>query len=204
MPIVLVRHGETLLNASRTLQHPDTPLGPRGLEQAEAVARRLSQGPVAAILVSDHARAGQTAAAIAKATGAPVSVTPLLGERSFGALRGRRFDDLGFDPMADGYCPPQGESWPVFEARVALAFAELLAHRARCAGPLVVVSHGLVIGRLLRNHLSLADGVAMPDHLGNTAVTIAQAEPPHRVSLLGCVAHLDAAIADNRRGLSGV
>jgi len=31
MSLILIRHGETALNASRTLQFPDTPLGERGL-----------------------------------------------------------------------------------------------------------------------------------------------------------------------------
>src|SRR5262245_21507210 len=33
--IFLIRHGETLGNASRVVQHPDDPLSPRGLAQAE-------------------------------------------------------------------------------------------------------------------------------------------------------------------------
>ncbi|MGE0312501.1 MAG: histidine phosphatase family protein [Lautropia sp.] len=203
MSIILVRHGETALNASRTLQHPDTPLGPRGLAQAEAVARRLAGEPIDEILVSDHLRAAQTAHAIARAVGAPVRVSPLLHERSFGALRGRRYDELGFDPMAPDFCPPDGESWPVFEARVALAFAEIVARRAALARALVVVSHGLVIGRMLRHHLRLAAGAAPPMHLGNTAVTIFDADPPHLASLVGCIAHLDGAARDDGRGLSG-
>ena len=50
MSILLVRHGETALNAARVLQPPDTPLSPRGLAQAQAVAQRLSREPVAAIV----------------------------------------------------------------------------------------------------------------------------------------------------------
>jgi probable phosphoglycerate mutase len=38
MSIFLIRHGETALNASRTLQPADTPLSPRGLAQAAAIA----------------------------------------------------------------------------------------------------------------------------------------------------------------------
>ncbi len=201
--IILVRHGETALNASRTLQHPDTPLGPRGLEQAQAVARRLVGEPIDEIMVSDHRRAAQTAEAIARATGAPLRVSRLLHERSFGDLRGSRYDALGFDPMAPDFCPPNGESWPMFEARVALAFAEIVARRAAIARSLVVVSHGLVIGRMLRDHLALAAGCVLPTHLGNTAVTIFSGEPPHLASLVGCVAHLEGAARDDGRGLSG-
>ena len=34
MSIFLIRHGETLGNASRTVQLPDNPLSPRGIAQA--------------------------------------------------------------------------------------------------------------------------------------------------------------------------
>jgi len=34
MAIFLIRHGETLGNASRTVQLPDNPLSPRGVAQA--------------------------------------------------------------------------------------------------------------------------------------------------------------------------
>lgn len=203
MSIILVRHGETALNATRTMQHPDTPLGARGLAQAQAVAKRLAGEPIDEIMVSDHRRALQTAERIAQANGAPVFVSSHLHERSFGDLRGSRYDELGFDPMASDYCPPNGESWLVFEARVAQAFAEMVERSKACQRSLVVVSHGLVIGRILHRHIIAANGVALPTHLGNTAVTIFDAKPPHHASLVGCMAHLEGAILDDGSGLSG-
>ncbi|HEY9065800.1 MAG TPA: histidine phosphatase family protein, partial [Burkholderiaceae bacterium] len=44
MSLLLVRHGETALNATRVLQPADTPLSARGIAQAEAIARRLVAG----------------------------------------------------------------------------------------------------------------------------------------------------------------
>ena len=41
MTILLIRHGETALNVSRVLQPADTPLGTRGIAQAEALGARL-------------------------------------------------------------------------------------------------------------------------------------------------------------------
>ena len=67
--IILVRHGETALNAARVLQPAATPLGPRGFAQAEAVARRLAPMQPGAIVSSDLPRALQTAQAIARAAG---------------------------------------------------------------------------------------------------------------------------------------
>lgn len=56
MSIILVRHGETALNVSRVLQPPDTPLSQRGQAQARAVALRLADEPVAALVSSDLLR----------------------------------------------------------------------------------------------------------------------------------------------------
>lgn len=142
MSIILVRHGETALNAARVLQPLDTPLSARGAGQAAAVAQRIAGLRPAGILSSDLPRAAQTAEAIAAATGHPVRFTPLLHERSFGALRGLAYDSLGYDPIHAEEAAPEGESMEVFRQRVAAAFEEALRMRAGLAGPLVVVSHG--------------------------------------------------------------
>ena len=64
MAILLVRHGETALNAARVMQPPDTALSARGVAQAQALGRRLAlRGGVGAILSSDLPRALDTAAA---------------------------------------------------------------------------------------------------------------------------------------------
>lgn len=204
MSIVLIRHGETPLNAARVIQPADTPLSERGRAQAEAVARRLAAraGP-AAILSSDLPRAFETATAIAAATGLDLRATELLQERNFGALRGRAYDDLGFDPLATPDAPPGGESVAEFEARVARAFGEILALRAALAGDLVVVTHGLVIRTLLARHARLAAGLEMPASLANSSVTVLAPVAPHEALLVNCTVHLQGSARDEGRGLSG-
>jgi len=204
--IVLVRHGETRLNAARVIQPADTPLGERGRAQARAVARRLAAArpAPAAILSSDLPRALETAAEIAAAAGGlELQVTALLRERNFGALRGQAFDSLDYDPLATAEAPPGGESADEFEARVVRAFEDMLARRARLDGDLVVVSHGLVIRTILSRHARYPAGVGAPERLANTSVSIVSARPPHEVVLAGCAAHLDAASSDDGRGLVG-
>ena len=98
MRLLLIRHGETALNAARILQPPDTPLSERGLAQAAALARRLAGEPIAAVWSSDLPRAWQTAAVIAG--GRAIRAEPLLQERNFGDWRGQPYDSLGFDPLA--------------------------------------------------------------------------------------------------------
>jgi probable phosphoglycerate mutase len=191
MTIFLIRHGETLGNASRTVQHPDNPLSPRGVAQAERLAERLEREGLTAILASDFARAAQTAEVLGRVTGLPVRHDPLLEERNFGDIRGTPYAELGFDMFAPGYAPPNGETWEVFHARVDRAWALVQARAAATDGHLAVVTHGLVCRSLAARHLLLPAGAEVPERWENTSVTIIDHPAPWRVRLLNCVAHLD-------------
>ena len=91
-----------------------------------------------------------------------------------------------------------------FRARVAAAFERILARRAALSGPLVVVSHGLVIRVLLERHLRLPAGTVAPERLANTSVTIFAPESPWEASLVNCAAHLEGDLSDDQRALAGV
>jgi 2,3-bisphosphoglycerate-dependent phosphoglycerate mutase len=203
MSIILVRHGATALNLARVLQPPDTPLNAGGFAQAEAVARELAALRPAALLSSDLPRALQTAKAIAQATGLPIATTELLRERNFGELRGQAYDQLGFDPLTMAQAPVGGESAEAFERRVALAFAQVVQRRSTLAGPLVVVTHGLVIRAMLAGTIGLSADRLAELHIGNTSVTQLAERPPHGVELLNSTRHLEAGIQDDVRGLVG-
>ncbi len=189
--IFLIRHGETPGNASRIVQHPDAPLSPRGVAQAERLARRLAQESIAHIVSSDFARAVTTAQTLQGATGAPLSFETLLQERNFGDLRGRPYAELGFDMFEPDYAPPNGETWPVFHKRVDHAWARVQALAAATHGNLAVVTHGLVCRSLAARHLVLPDGDTVPERWENASVTAVACPAPWRVSLLNCIAHLD-------------
>jgi len=189
--IFLIRHGETLGNASRTVQLPDNPLSPRGMAQAERLARRLEREGIASVLSSDLARAVATADYLRRATRAPVRYDPLLQERNFGDIRGTPYAELGFDMFAPGYAPPNGESWEVFHARVDRAWALVQQAAAVAKGNLAVVTHGLVCRSLGGRHLILPDGQEAPERWENTALTIIDYPAPWRVRLLNSIDHLD-------------
>jgi 2,3-bisphosphoglycerate-dependent phosphoglycerate mutase len=191
MAIFLIRHGETLGNATRTVQHPDIPLSPRGIEQAGRLAKRLERAGIAAILASDYARAAQTAEYLGRVTGVPVRHEPLLQERNFGDIRGTPYADLGFDMFAPDYAPPNGETWERFHARVDRAWEAVRAAVAAPDAHLAVVTHGLVCRSLAARHLRLPEGHPVPERWENTAVTIVDVPAPWRVRLLNCIAHLD-------------
>jgi len=189
--IFLIRHGETVGNASRIVQRPDSPLSPRGVAQAERLARRLASEGIARIVSSDFARAMTTAEHLQRATGAPLGVEPLLRERSFGDLRGIPYAELELDMFAPDYAPPNGETWPVFHARVDRAWARVQELAAATRGDLAVVTHGLVCRSLAARHLILPGGEAVPERWENTSLTIIDCPAPWRVRLLNCVVHLD-------------
>jgi probable phosphoglycerate mutase len=189
--VYLIRHGETAYNARRVLQTPEVPLSERGADQARRLAERLAGAGIRRILASDLRRAVMTAQALAEATRASIETEPLLQERNFGDLRGTAYRDLGFDPFAEGYAPPGGESVPAFHARVARAWARI-QEVAAAGGPLAVVTHGLVCRDLVARHLELPRALAAPSdptRWANTCVTEIDG-PPWRVRLLACTAHL--------------
>lgn len=149
MELWLVRHGETALNAARILQPVDTPLSAHGLRQAQALAEQMAGEPIAGILSSDLPRAKQTAQAIASRTGHPMRTTVLLHERSFGDWRGQPYESLSADPLMMDVAPPGGESASQFVERCRQAFDHALQLQGEIGGPLVAVTHGLVIRQML-------------------------------------------------------
>lgn len=203
MSILLIRHGETALNAARVLQPADTPLSPLGLRQANALAARLGGLGLAGIVSSDLPRAWQTAQAASAVTGLAVTASALLHERNFGDLRGQAYDSLGFDPLAMDAAPSGGESARAFALRVAQAFEMLVALRATLPGPLAVVTHGLLIHAMLERHAAVPTSLALPERLSNASLTILSALPPHTATLLDCTAHLQAGAHPTAHGLSG-
>jgi len=187
MTILVVRHGETAGNAARVVQRPDVPLNERGIRQAAQLADRLFAMGFAHVLCSDLLRARMTAEPLHARAGVVIEETPLLQERNFGDLRGTPYAELTEDPFAPDYVPPNGESVDVFHRRVARAFALIVERRRGLAGPLVVVTHGLVCHAILENHTSAA---SMPDHFANAGLTLLDPAPPFAIRLANCTQHL--------------
>lgn len=190
MSIVIVRHGQTPLNAARTLQSPDTPLSATGMEQARRLAPRLRDLGVVRVLCSDYVRAQMTAAPFAEQSGVAPELHEVLRERHFGELRGRPYAEVpqAFDR---DYEPPGGESWRVFERRVAEAWA-LVTREAACTdGVVAVVTHGLVCHSILRGHLHLPAPIQPPAGFGNASVTLVDRAAPYVVRFVNDVGHLD-------------
>ena len=153
--IYLLRHGETEWNSAGRFQGKlDSPLTSRGVAQAEACGRRLTQVAdyVNAIYASPLGRVRQTVALLRSVGTYPdVLWDNRLEEVSVGAWDGLTHVDIDacWPGMLDGSTPfdwffrsPDGESFDAASERVSAWLAEL-------TGIVVAVSHGLV-GRLIR------------------------------------------------------
>ncbi len=140
-PFYFLRHGETTWNAvGRTQGQLDAPLSDRGRAQAEAAALILKAEPIRRIIASPLSRAADTAQAVARQTGAPVTYDDALMEFHAGDWQGQPRGELIHDYFAGRIDPPGGETFPAFAAR---AWAALSAAAAQGPGTLIVCHGGL-------------------------------------------------------------
>lgn len=176
--IIAVRHGETAWNVDTRLQgHLDIALNPKGLWQAEQVARALVGESIAAVYTSDLLRAWHTARAIAKTTEAPLVASQGLRERCFGSFEGKTYaeleaqwpeESLRWRKREPDWAPPGGESLLALRQRIS-STVESLAQQ-HIGGQIVLVAHGGVMDVLYR--LATGQDLQAPRtwHLGNAAI----------------------------------
>ncbi len=100
--LYLVRHGETVDNASQTMQgQTQGELNERGILQAQELSEEWKDREIDVIVSSDLKRAVDTAAIVAAPHGLEVVKTPLLRERDWGDFTGRYIPDLKNEPFPD-------------------------------------------------------------------------------------------------------
>src|SRR6478735_2375447 len=145
--VLLVRHARTALNAEGLLRgHLDPTLDEVGLAEAQALAVVLARWQPGRIVSSPLRRAIQTAAAIGRQVGVPVTVAPGLLDRDYGRWAGHppaevinQFGSLG--------AAPDVESVQALRYRAGLTLDQQLRYLG--ARPVVLVSHDIVIRELL-------------------------------------------------------
>jgi len=135
--LYLVRHGETEENVARVLQgHSPGTLTPAGREQAAALCETLRPLRFDAFFASDLRRAVHTAEILRASVGRPFVLEPLLRERDWGELTGRRIADVQMMEF-----PPGVESVERMSGRAARFIARLLERHQ--GGNVLAVTHGL-------------------------------------------------------------
>jgi probable phosphoglycerate mutase len=200
--LVLVRHGETALNAQgRYTGRGEVPLSAAGRAQAEALARRVAGlvPAVAAVVSSPLERCTATAAAIAAATGgAPVETSADLIECDFGEWEGLTFAEVKerwpreMDAWLDSpsVAPPGGESFEAVGRRVERAMLRL--REAYAGQQVVVVSHVTPLKLILRDALAANDQFLFRCYLDPAGLSIMDTWPDGGVAVrtINDTAHL--------------
>jgi len=158
---VLLRHGQTTMNAARQYSgRTDTALTEVGVEQAQAAARLLGErGDIDVIVSSPLARCVQTAEAAGAVLGLEVEVIDDLIELDFGDWEGKTFDqahardpELHDDWITDpAVCPPNGETLQALHRRIRNVRRDLVKRYEGTT--ILVVSHVTPIKSFLRQAL---------------------------------------------------
>jgi len=148
--IYLIRHGETVLTPLKKFSG-DGPLNPEltetGLAQAEKVAAAVAQLNPEVIIASPLKRTTQTAEAISRATGLPITIEDTWIECSFGIWDGLSIDEVKEKYPADyqswisstRFAPPEGESYDSVALRIEAGLNQIAAEYP--GQRVVVVTH---------------------------------------------------------------
>lgn len=144
--IDLIRHGEPE-GGVKFRGHTDDPLSATGWAQMRAAL--AAAAPWQAVVASPLRRCAEFAAEMAERAGAPLDVDERFKEIGFGAWEGLTPDEV-MQTDADAvdrfwrdpgnHPPPGGERFDAFAARVAAAWADLLAKYA--GRHVLLVAHG--------------------------------------------------------------
>ena len=181
MELILVRHAESIWNAEERWQgQSDIPLSERGRREAETLGKRCADMDVDAIISSDLMRARETAEAVVQARGkGALTQHAGLREMNLGAWCGlphaevmQRFPDE-LAALAQGgemRIGGDGESLPIFSARVHQALHEVCATHSG-AKRLMIVLHGGCIRAVLFALLGLKGRMRPLEGAQNTSLT---------------------------------
>lgn len=199
--LVITRHGETDWNRAGLIQgQQDTPLNDIGLAQAKAAARAIATYQPEAIYSSDLQRAMVTARMAAARLGISVRDDAGLRERRLGMLEGKTIDQFRRDEPAlygefrkrePDFALPGSESLAEFHRRSVTAVESIAARHP--GETVAIVTHGGVLGAILRETLGMAIHTRRNFSLDNACIAMFRRWPDYWYLLRwGLVDHLPA------------
>lgn len=161
--VYLVRHGKTIYShEERYFGQKDIPMSQEGINQINALAKRLAGLEFAAIFSSDLQRARMSAEIIANKSGSEIIIEPGFKEMNLGDWEGLTYNDISrISPeLAKEWMDntayfkfPHGESLFELKERVITALDSLIVKYK--GDSILVVSHGGPIRVLLCEALKL-------------------------------------------------
>ena len=180
MHLFLIRHGECLAQIDPAVSnHPDTPLSPRGEQQAVAVAARVQGLGISHIVSSPLVRALSTANCLAEATGHTIDVWPELREGWLGRYQGfarqeliERFPRAMFTAsmLEAGWTHPGDDTYEALFDRAQTAMQRVQA----TFGPddrIAIVTHGGMANYLLHALLQMSPATPQWFELANGSIS---------------------------------
>lgn len=203
MQIYFVRHAQSEANVLRVISNRDLPhpLTALGRQQAEALARSLTDVPLVAIYSSSVVRAAQTAEIVAAFKGLPVEIADALREPDCGIMEGRGDEEAWaehdrvvydwvvqhkFDSRIEG-----GESYNELRARFVPFVERLIAAHGGSDQHLLLITHGSLLYLMLPLVLSNLNFASVREYpMPNTAVIIAEQQADDLICLEWCGAQL--------------
>ena len=176
--VLAIRHGETAWNVDGRIQGQlDVPLNDTGRWQVHRLALAVADEGIVAIYSSDLLRALETAQAVARGCGEPITTDVGLRERGFGVFEGLSYVEITqrWPDQAErwrkrdpDFSAEGGESLRQFSARAVGTVARLAALHP--GETIAVVSHGGVMDCLYRAATHLALDAPRSWQLGNASI----------------------------------
>ena len=200
LKLYLVRHGETPYNvAARYQGHQDSPLTPRGREQARRLRQRLASVRFVAAYSSDLRRTRQTLQLALAGRQLPRAYSPLWREVSYGRWEGLTYEEVKARWPAElraryrhpeSVAPSGGENMSDLRDRVLQGVQAIQGqHRG---GAVLVVSHGGPLRVLLCHLLGLGPDRFWTLRLDTCGVSVVELYRSSAIlSLLNDTGHLD-------------
>lgn len=156
--IFLARHGSHAELGHILSGRSDIALNPAGRAEAERLARRLADTPLAAIHTSPRRRTRETADIVAQRQGVAVTPVDALDEIDFGRWSGRRFAELDADADWFRWNSERASAATPAGDTMAAATGRAVDHIEGVdeAGPVLLVSHCDVIRGVAAHYLGIS------------------------------------------------
>ena len=186
MKLIITRHGETEGNVKRILADIDDPLTSKGIEQAEAVSKRLKKERIDAIFSSPFIRAKKTAQIIAKYhPNAKFIINNNLKEGKLGRYLNKKMDEVNWDLL-----PKDVENRTSLYKRAKKIVN--LALNKYPKGIVIFVAHNAINKAIIRYLRKLDPEDKNSILQGNTAISIFQiSNGKIKEKLFNCTKHLN-------------
>jgi 2,3-bisphosphoglycerate-dependent phosphoglycerate mutase len=170
--LVLVRHGESLWNAThRWTGLTDIGLSPRGKKEADKIANLLTGFAFDAAFTSPLTRAKDTLGIVLKdlqLTHIPIMIDPALNERNYGIFTGKNKLDIKREVGEEHFFAirrgwdipiPEGETLKDVYVRVVGYYKKIIAPLIKTGKNILVVAHGNSLRALMKyiEHISDSD-----------------------------------------------